>query len=102
MSNEIVISSITVYDDNTRFTLVELCALGKTSAEWVIELVDEGVLEPEGSDIVEWRFSAEALKKMQAVQRLQRDLRINLPGAALVLELLEEIEMLRQRLGHSM
>ncbi|MGD7035822.1 chaperone modulator CbpM [Methylotuvimicrobium buryatense] len=99
MSNEIIISSVTVLDDNTRFTLLELCMLGQTSAEWIIELVEEGVLEPEGSQIGDWRFGADALKRLQAVQRLQRDLRINLPGAALVLELLEEIEMLRQRYG---
>ncbi|CCE24351.1 chaperone modulator CbpM [Methylotuvimicrobium alcaliphilum] len=97
MSNEVIISSVTVLDDNTRFTLLELCRLGQTSAEWVIELVEEGVLEPEGSEIGDWRFGADALKRLQAVQRLQRDLRINLPGAALVLELLEEVEMLRQR-----
>lgn len=97
MSNEVIISSVTVLDDNTRFTLLELCMLGQTSAEWIIELVEEGVLEPEGSEIGDWRFGADALKRLQAVQRLQRDLRINLPGAALVLELLEEIEMLRQR-----
>ncbi|MBU2568722.1 MAG: chaperone modulator CbpM [Gammaproteobacteria bacterium] len=97
MSNEVIISSVIVLDDNTRFTLLELCRLGQTSAEWVIELVEEGVLEPEGSGIGDWRFGADALKRLQAVQRLQRDLRINLPGAALVLELLEEIEMLRQR-----
>ena len=97
MSNEVIISSVIVLDDNTRFTLLELCTLGQTSAEWIIELVEEGVLEPEGAEIGEWRFGADALKRLQAVQRLQRDLRINLPGAALVLELLEEIEMLRQR-----
>ncbi|WP_404355895.1 chaperone modulator CbpM [Methylotuvimicrobium sp. KM1] len=97
MSNEVIISSVTVLDDNTRFTLLELCRFGQTSAEWIIELVEEGVLEPEGSEIGDWRFGADALKRLQAVQRLQRDLRINLPGAALVLELLEEIEMLRQR-----
>lgn len=98
MSNEVVIGTMTVFDENTRFTLVELCTLGKTSAEWIIELVDEGVLEPEGSDMAEWRFGAEALKRLQAVQRLQRDLRVNLPGAALVLDLLEEIDRLQQRL----
>lgn len=99
MSNDVIISSVTVLDDNIRFTLLELCTLGQTSAEWIIELVEEGVLEPEGIEIGEWRFGADALKRLQAVQRLQRDLRINLPGAALVLELLEEIEMLRQRYG---
>ena len=99
MSKEIIISSVTVLDENIRFTLLELCMIGKTSAESIIELVEEGVLEPEGTEVSDWRFGADALKRLQAVQRLQRDLRINLPGAALVLELLEEIEMLRERYG---
>lgn len=98
MNKEITIYSGMVLDEHTQFTLVELCLLGKTSAEWVIELVDEGVLEPEGATVSDWRFDARALKRLQAVKRLQRDLRINLPGAALVLDLLDEVESLRQRL----
>ena len=100
MTKEITIDSGMVLDEYTRFTLVELCVLGKTSAEWIIELVDEGVLEPEGETVNDWRFDARALKRLQAVRRLQQDLRINLPGAALVLDLLEEVEKLRQQLHH--
>ena len=98
MNKEITIYSGTVLDEHTRFTLVELCVVGKTSAEWIIELVDEGVLEPEGKTVSSWRFDARALKRLQAVRRLQQDLRVNLPGAALVLDLLEEVEALRQQL----
>ncbi|MGR9053528.1 MAG: chaperone modulator CbpM [Gammaproteobacteria bacterium] len=97
MAKDITLFSGTVLDEHTRFTLVELCVLGKTNAEWIIELVDEGVLDPEGETLDAWRFDANALKRLQAARRLQRDLRINLPGAALVLDLLEEIEALRQQ-----
>lgn len=98
MNKDITIYSGTVLDEHTRFTLVELCVLGKTNAEWIIELVDEGVLEPEGETVSNWRFDAKALKRVQAARRLQQDLRINLPGAALVLDLLDEVESLRQQL----
>lgn len=98
MNKDITIYTGMILDDHTRFTLVELCVLGKSSAEWILELVDEGVLEPEGETITDWRFDARALKRLQAVRRLQQDLRINLPGAALALDLLEEVESLRQQL----
>ena len=97
MKSEIRVTSCTVLDENTRFTLVELCQCGKTSAEYIIELVEEGVLEPEGQLTREWSFDADALKRLQTALHLQRDLRINLPGAALVLDLLEEVEELRQQ-----
>ncbi|MCL1979839.1 MAG: MerR family transcriptional regulator, partial [Proteobacteria bacterium] len=40
-------------------------------------------------------FTAIAIKRVQTTMRLQRDLRINLPGCALALDLLEELEELR-------
>lgn len=101
MTKEITIYSGMVLDEYTRFSLVELCVLAKTSAEWVIELVDEGVLEPEGVTVNEWRFDARALKRLQAARRLQLDLGVNLPGVALILDLLEEVEALRQQLHRS-
>ncbi len=96
---EIIVTSGTILDENTSFTLIELCRYGKTSAEYIIEMVEEGILDPKGKTELEWRFDALALKRLQTAQRLQRDLRINLPGTALVLELLEEMDELRQRLA---
>ncbi len=85
--------------EETEFTLGDLSRACSVHAEWVIALVDEGILEPQGKDISEWRFSGENLKRALAVQRLQQDLGINLPGTALALELLEEIDNLRARLA---
>lgn len=98
MNDEKKIYTGTILDESVRFTLIELCVIGKADAEWVIELVDEGMLEPEGHNSEEWKFDAKALKRIQSVQRLQRDLRINLPGAALVLDLLDEVEYLKNKL----
>ena len=98
MSKEIVIITGTVLDENTKLTLVELCQFGKTSAEYVIEMVEEGVLEVEGLSPPDWRFDAIALKRLQSATRLQRDLKINLPGVALALDLLDELETLRHRI----
>ena len=60
-----------------------------------IEMVEEGVLEPRGVTPAEWRFPGSAVTRAQKALKLARDLRVNWPGAALALDLLDEIERLR-------
>ena len=97
MKNELLVISGTVLDESIRFTLVELCRYAKTSPERVIEMVDEGILDPEGSSVHTWIFDTKALKRLQIAIRLQQDLGVNLPGSALALDLLEEMERLREQ-----
>ena len=85
----------TVLDERSAFTLRELCRACGVHAEIVIEMVDEGVLEPRGPAPAEWRFPGSAVTRAQKALKLTRDLRVNWPGAALALDLLEEIEQLR-------
>lgn len=85
-------------DDDCSLTLSELSRACMVHAEWVIELVNEGILEPRGGDALHWRFSGPSLQRAFTVMRLQRDLGINLAGAALVLDLMDELGELRARL----
>ena len=85
-------------DERAELSLTELSWACSSSADWVIELVDEGVLEPVGQEQAQWRFSGTSLLKARAAMRLQNDLEINLAGVALALDLMEEIETLRTRL----
>jgi len=85
-------------DDQTELSLQELCHACSSSTEWVIELVDEGVLEPIGQDQMHWHFSGTGLTRARAAMRLQHDLDINLAGVALALDLMQEIDTLRERL----
>ncbi len=95
-------------DEQAEFTLNDLCCACSSSAEWIIELVEEGALEPvilkintnKSSDDQQnqWRFSGYSLQRAQTVRRLQQDLNINLAGAALALELLEQIRSLQEQL----
>ena len=85
-------------DDQQLLTLAELSRACSMHAEWVISLVDEGILEPQGADVAHWRFACTALPRARTAMRLQRDLGINLAGAALVLDLMEDLENLRARL----
>ncbi|MGC8201429.1 chaperone modulator CbpM [Aliiroseovarius sp. PTFE2010] len=83
----------------TSVTLKELCRLGGCSADWVIELVDEGILEPEGPDPSVWRFAGASIAVVHRVRRLQKDLALNLAGVAIVLVLVEENAALKRRLS---
>jgi chaperone modulatory protein CbpM len=85
----------TVFDESTWCTLSEACQLCKVKDHLVKEMIQEGLLTPAGSSVQEWRFGAQELKRIQITIRLQRDLRVNLPGAALALDLLEELDQLR-------
>lgn len=79
-------------------TLGELCRACGIEADYVIEYVEVGVIEPaQGRQPQEWRFSANALSRLQRAVRLHRDLAVEPRGAALALDLLEELDELRRR-----
>ena len=83
-------------DDSVEFSLTELCAACRVSEDFVVEIVAEGIVEPLGGNPAQWRFSGLAVTRIQRVMRLQQEFDVNLPGAALALELLEEVERLRR------
>lgn len=90
--------AICILEEQTELTLADLCHACTVHAERIIELVDVGVLEPVGREPSRWRFSGASLHRARMALRLQRDIGIDLVGAALALELLDEIESLRARL----
>ncbi len=89
---------IEIIDEHFEFTLADLCQCCTVQAEIIIEMVEEGMLSPAGSTPADWRFTGLAQRQVEVTLHLQRDLRLNLPGAALALELIAEIEMLRNQL----
>ena len=93
-----VINGILI-DEQTELSLNDLCKACSSSAEWIIELVDEGVLEPINYQQTHWSFSGSSLQKAQTAMRLQRDLGLNLAGIALALDLMQQIDMLESRLS---
>jgi chaperone modulatory protein CbpM len=85
----------------TLITLEELCQNCTVEVEEVITLVREGILDPAGEGLDAegtgaWRFHISSLRRVRTVRRLQRDLGVNLPGAALALELLDRIAELER------
>ena len=90
----------TIFDERSEYSLKELCHLCKVHAQFIQDLIDEGIISPRGRTPREWRFRAIEVKRIQVSIRLQQDLRVNLPGTALALELLDEIEELRRSKFH--
>ena len=89
-----------VLEEEVELTLAELCRACAVPAERVFELVDEGVVEPLGRDPARWRFSGISLYRVRFALHLQHDLGVNVAGAALALDLIDELASLRARLGH--
>ena len=88
-----------VLEEDVELSLADLCRVCQLSAEQVFQLVDEGLLEPRGRNPGQWRFHGRSVRRVRCVMRLERDLGVNLAGAALALELLDELQRLRARLN---
>ncbi len=100
MQNEIIKSEIgIIVEESDRLSLVKLCRYCSLPAENVIKMVEQGVIDPIDASIsyTHWQFSSTSLLRIQTALRLQRDLEVNLAGAVLALELLDEIKQLRQK-----
>lgn len=81
-------------------TLFEVSRCCAVQTGFVIEMVEEGALAPlAGSSPESWRFSTVQSHQVMVAARLQRDLGVNLAGAALALQLLDEVETLRAQLA---
>jgi chaperone modulatory protein CbpM len=86
----------TLLDEDIRYSFGDLCRLCGVPAELIHEMIDEGLLIPRGRIPQSWHFTAVEIKRVQITVRLQRDLRVNLPGCGLALQLLDELEELRR------
>ncbi len=88
-------------EEETVITLEELCRSCTVKTEEIIIMVEEGILDPQGEHLepaqaTEWHFHISSVKRVKTVVHLQRDLGVNLPGAALALELLDRISELKK------
>ncbi len=96
-------------DERLRFTLREMCRICGVHADFLMELVEEGIIAPRAPETArrrrpparpaQWHFDGIAVVRVQRAVRLKEDLGVNLPGVALALELLDELEALRRQGG---
>jgi chaperone modulatory protein CbpM len=88
-------------EEETVITVDELCRHCAVRVEEVITLVQEGILDPADEVIrveraASWQFHISSVRRVRTAVHLQRDLGVNLAGAALALELLDRIAELER------
>ena len=84
----------------TRLTLAEFSSVSGLSVLEVEELVELGVLVPEGGSLSEWSFPEHSTQLFRRIRRLQQDFELSLDLHALALgyRLLERIQDLEETL----
>ena len=85
--------------ESAMYTLEELCRFCNGEAEWIVEVVEHGVVEPAGQTRSDWKFHSFAIVRVAKARRLGRDLDLSPSALALVLDLLDELEELRLRIS---
>jgi chaperone modulatory protein CbpM len=79
-------------------TLEELASAGAVSRDWIVRHVEEGILVSPGGDVLQWRFTSRDLARVRHIHALERDFEAAPELAALVADLLDEMDRLRARL----
>lgn len=92
-NNELTIISIEM---DPKLTLAELCDVCQITPEFAAELLHYGVIE--ANDAKQQLFDVRQLQRIRRLLRLQRDLEVNLAGAALAIDLIEQMEAMEQKM----
>jgi chaperone modulatory protein CbpM len=79
-------------------TLDELCSACAVGPDWVAAHVIEGRLYAAGSERSQWRFGTRELARVRQIRRLEVAFDAEPELAALVADLLEELDSLRGQL----
>ena len=79
-------------------TLDELARACAVEADWIARRAAEGLLPPVGEARGEWRFTAASLRRAQRMRGIERDFDAVPELAALMADLLDEMDELRARL----
>lgn len=87
-----------IVEHEVHMTIVELAEATRTPEDLIMAWVSEGVLSPAGATPQDWRFSGSSLQRAKTAARLMHDLELNLPGVALALDLLDELDQLRSQI----
>ncbi len=75
--------------------LMDACHALELASPQVLEIVEHGIIVPTGATPEDWLFDLQMISTAKRALRLQRDLQLEWSTVALVLELLEERDRLR-------
>jgi chaperone modulatory protein CbpM len=92
MSNEEIL-------EGACLTLDQLAAACAAERAWLIERIESGLIAAEGGRAEEWRFSSTTLLRVRRMREIERAYDAAPELAALVADMLEQLDELRSRLG---
>ena len=79
-------------------TLEQLCSVCALERDWLIVRVREGLIPAIGDRDTEWRFTTTTLSRVRRMREIERSYDAAPELAALVADMLEEMDALRARL----
>ncbi|MCH9744152.1 MAG: chaperone modulator CbpM [Gammaproteobacteria bacterium] len=88
-----------VVETNETFNLEQLSDAINAEIDFITQLVEHELLEPEGSTAKEWQFDIVCYQRAKRAYSFHNDLDVNMAGIALALDLLDKIERLEKQLN---
>ena len=79
-------------------TLEEICAACALEREWIVVRVREGLIPAAGLSDAEWRFTTTTVARVRRMREIERTYDAAPELAALVADMLEQMDDLRARL----
>ena len=89
-----------ILNDHEALTLEDVCQNCNLDQEVVLTYVQEGLIDINSHNVGTMRFSHSHIVRIQKANRLERDLRLNPAGSVLVLELMAQIDDLKNQLKY--
>lgn len=97
MEKQTIITAVLV-DEQMTVSLVEVCKQYHISEQMLLEMIDHGLVQQTSMHHQTIHIDTLTLARIQSACRLHDDLGVNIPGAVLALELLDELEQIRDEL----
>ena len=82
------------------YTTNAVCDSYKLTRAAIVEMVSWGIATPTGNKPDKWLFSEADYVRIGCATRFRNELEVNIPGAALALQLLEELDHIRKEIRH--
>lgn len=87
-------------DNEKPLTMIQVCDRCRVNPQEIMDMIEEGMIQPGHRLGKSIRFSLGALERIQKIQRLKAELELSLAGTALAIQLLDRIAELELKLKY--
>ncbi len=88
-----------VIEENMSLSVTQVCAQYQITEALLLEMIEHGLFKNPAINTQSFQMTPQDKRRMESAFRLNKDLGVNLPGVALALDLLEQLEEVRQELA---